>query len=144
MDGTNSAFNKEEHLEDLRRARELYEKAVALLEADLETTVNRIYLSFENLAHGFLKWKYSQVSVKHAQIWERMSKLYLQGILSFDPKMDLILSYQFHLYVDYGRKVFKGEQIHFNKEKVKELLQALRKLLEEVEKIITQSKTSEE
>ncbi len=136
MDEKNSTGNKDEYIEDLHRAKELYEKAVALLDTDLETAANRIYLSYENLAHAILKWKYSQVSKKHAQIWEGMSKLYLQRVLSFDSKPCYVQSYQLHLYVDYGKKEFKAESITFSKEKVQELLHSLHKLLVEIETII--------
>jgi len=136
MDRENNQKNKDEYLKDLQRARLFFERAVSLLETDLETAANRIYLSFENLCHGFLKWKHSQVSKKHAQIWEKMSKLYLQGIVSFDVKPYLIKSYQFHLYVDYGRNEFKGEKTTFSKEKVEELLENLKKILLEIENIV--------
>ena len=76
MDGKSNQKKKNNYLEDLDRARNFYEKALSLLDIDLETATNRIYLSFENLAHSFLKWKHSQVSKKHAQIWEKISKLY--------------------------------------------------------------------
>lgn len=136
MDGSNVKKSKDEYLGDLGRARKFYETALSLLEIDLETTANRIYLSFENLAYGVLKWKHSQTSKKHAQIWEKMDKLHFQGILSFDPKLYMIESYRFHLFVDYGKKEFKEEVINFNKEKVRELLKILGKLLLEVEEII--------
>jgi len=143
MDGKSNQKNKNNYLEDLDRARNFYEKALSLLDIDLETATNRIYLSFENLAHSFLKWKHSQVSKKHAQIWEKISKLYFQGVLSFDPKPSLIQSYKFHLFVDYGRREFKGEEIDFSKEKVKELLNILLKLLTEVEKIVRKNSNLE-
>lgn len=136
MDGENSKENKNKYLEDLDRAKEFYKKALSLIEVDLETAANRIYLSFENLARAFLLWKYSQVSKKHAQIWEKTSKLYLQGLLSFDPKPSLIRAYQFHLFVDYGRKELGGEKIDFSKDKLKELLDALKKLLSEIEELL--------
>ncbi|MFH1275824.1 MAG: hypothetical protein ABIH82_01825 [Candidatus Woesearchaeota archaeon] len=135
MDGKDIKRDKE-YLEDFKRARSFYQKALLMLDSDLETTANRTYLSFENASCSFLKWKESQVSKKHAQIWEKMSKAYLQGLLSFDPKFFLEKSYEFHLYVDYGKKEFKGEDISFNKEELKKLLGALKKLLEEVEKIV--------
>ena len=135
MDGKDVTRNKS-HVEDLQRAKSFYGKALLMLDSDRETTANRIYLSFENVSCSFLKWKDSQVSKKHAQIWEKMSKAYLQGLLSFDPKPFLERSYKLHLYVDYGKKEFKGEDIHFDKEELQQLLEALRKLLEEVGRII--------
>lgn len=132
MDGISNKNNKESHLEDIKRGKRFYEIAVNLLEVDIDTCVNRIYLGFENISQGMLKKIHSQVSKKHATIWERMSKLYYQGILSFDPKSFLTESYKFHLYVDYGVKEFKGQKIELSKEKVIELLQKLKKLIDEV------------
>ena len=63
-----------------------------------------------------------------------MKRLYLQGLLSFDPKPFLITAYKFHIFVDYGRKEFQGEKINFNKERVEELLKVLKKLISEIEK----------
>lgn len=136
MDGKNNKEDKNKYLEDLNRAKKFYEKSLSLLEVDLETSANRIYLSFENLSYSFLKWKHSQASKKHARIWEKMRKFYLQGLLSFDPKPYLITAYKFHLFVDYGRREFQGEKIDFKKEKVKELLEVLEKLLLEIESIL--------
>lgn len=136
MDGEKNKRNKDGYLEDLDRAEQFYKKAVLMLEFDLETAANRIYLSFENASHCFLNWKDSQTSKKHAQIWEKMSKAYLQGLLSFDPKPYLERSYQFHLYVDYGKKEFKGEKIRVEKEELKKLLETLRRLLDEIRKVI--------
>lgn len=133
MDGKNNKEDKNRYLEDLNRAKEFYEKSLSLLGVDLEISANRIYLSFENLSYGFLRWKHSQVSKKHARVWEKMRKFYLQGLLSFDPKPYLITAYKFHLFVDYGRKEFQGEKIEFGKEKVKELIDTLKKLLLEIE-----------
>ena len=107
MDGKNNKEDKNRYLEDLNRAKEFYEKSLSLLGVDLEISANRIYLSFENLSYGFLRWKHSQVSKKHARVWEKMRKFYLQGLLSFDPKPYLITAYKFHLFVDYGRKEFQ-------------------------------------
>jgi hypothetical protein len=138
MDGKNIKKDKE-YLDDLKRAKDFYKKALLMFESDLETTANRIYLSFENGSCCFLKWKDSQVSKKHAQIWEKMSKAYLQGLLSFDPKIYLEKSYEFHLYVDYGKKEFKGVKISFNKQELKNLLEVLKKFIGEVEKIVNGS-----
>jgi len=134
MDGKDNKENENKYLEDLERAKKFYKRALSLLEVDLETAANRVYLSFENLSYSLLKWKHSQVSKKHAQVWERMNKLYFQGLLSFDPKPFLITAYKLHLFVDYGRKEFQGKEINFNKEKVEELLEALKKLILEIEK----------
>lgn len=133
MDGKNNKKNQNNYLEDLRRAREFYNKALSFLDEDLEIAANRIYLSYENLSHGFLKYRHYKSSKKHSKNWEGMKKLYLQGLLTFDPKPYLITSYKFHLYVDYGRRIFQKEKIDFNKVKVKELLEILRKLLIEIE-----------
>ena len=65
-----------------------------------------------------------------------MAKLHFQGLLSFNPKPFLADAYKFHLLVDYGKKEFKNENINFNKEKVKLLLDALEKLILETENII--------
>ncbi|MEK6951096.1 MAG: hypothetical protein AABX13_05225 [Nanoarchaeota archaeon] len=136
MDEQYNPTDKDNYLEAIARAKRLGQRARALIDIDIETAANRIYLGFENLAQGLLVWKHSRVSIKHAQIWEGMSKLYLQGILSFDPKPYLEQAYQFHLYVDYGKKRFKSETIDFSEEKVQELLSILEKLLAEVEKIV--------
>ncbi|MAF36418.1 hypothetical protein CL622_04870 [archaeon] len=69
-----------------------------------------------------------------------MEKLYFQGIISVDPRPWLIKSYKLHLLVDYGRKEFKGETIRLNKENINELLGTLKKLLDEIEAIIFETK----
>jgi len=122
---------KNEIIEDFDRAKNAFASAKRNFdEEDMFTAANRLFVACENAVYACMKLKFGGTTISRKRI--------ILKIHSISPIMMELYerSYDLRVQADYGRK---SKIVEFNKERIREIICKVEKLISDIEKELIKS-----
>lgn len=123
-------------IEAFNRGVEALRSAEKLLNIDLPTSANRIYIAGENLAISLLLAFPSHLPKDHGKIWNAVQRFYERGILKSNYRPLLQTSYMIRIKADYGRDL--DGVVAVNKKIIEKQIMELKNFRDEISRILTE------